>query len=134
MRPAAAVWGAMLQLGESTMIAELDIGLNENGDAAVPGAGLPLMTTPRRTNERMNSIGRQNPKHGGKKSYNPAFLNPSDMERFGVSAGDIIRIHSLHGEILGVAEPEPHLRMGTLSMSHCYGPNPDEPQIGRAHV
>src|SRR3546814_3316774 len=49
------------------------------------------------------------------------------MERFGVSAGDIIRIHSLHGEILGVAEPEPHLRMGTLSMSHCYGPNPDEP-------
>src|SRR3546814_15360280 len=74
----------------------------------------------------MNSIGRQNPKLGGKKSYNPAFLNPSDMERFGVLAGDIIRIHSLHGEILGVAESEPHLRMGTLSMSHSYGQTPDK--------
>src|SRR3546814_13056610 len=85
----------MLQLGDPTMIAELDIVLNENGDTAVPSAEFPLMMTPRRTNEMMNSIGRQNPKLGGKKSYNPAFLNPSAMERFGVSAGDIIRIHSL---------------------------------------
>src|SRR3546814_17200017 len=104
----------MLQLGDPSMIAELDIVLNENGDTAVPSAEFPLMMTPRRTNEMMNSIGRQNPKLGGKKSYNPAFLNPSDMERFGVSAGELIRIHSLHGEILGVAEPEPHLPMGKL--------------------
>src|SRR3546814_6444067 len=108
------------------MIAELDIVRNENGDTAVPSAEFPLMMTPRRTNEMMNSIGRQYPKLGRKKSYNPAFLNPSDMERFGVSAGYIIRIPSLHREILGVADPEPHLSMGTLSLSYCYGPNPNE--------
>src|SRR3546814_7482008 len=133
LKPRASDCDAMLQLGDPTMIAELDIVLNENGDTAVPSAEFPLMMTPRRTNEMMHSIGRQNPKLGGKKSYNPAFLNPSDMKRFGVSAGDIIRIHSLHGEIPGVAEPGSHLHMGKLSMPHCSGPNPDE-QIGRANV
>src|SRR3546814_20113257 len=95
----------------------------ENGDTAVPSAEFPLMMTPRRTNEMMNSIVRQTPKLGGKKSYNPAFLHPSDMERFGASAGDIIRIHSLHGEILGVATTEPHLRLGPLSMPPPLAPH-----------
>src|SRR3546814_9251364 len=78
VKPRASDCDAMLQLGDPTMIAELDIVLNENGDTAVPSAEFPLMMTPRRTNEMMNSIGRQNPKLGGKKSYNPALLNPSE--------------------------------------------------------
>src|SRR3546814_14200069 len=80
VKPRASDCDAMLQLGDPTMIAELDIVLNENGDTAVPSAEFPLMMTPRRTNEMMNSIGRQNPKLGGKTSYTPAFLNPSDRK------------------------------------------------------
>src|SRR3546814_9800306 len=51
VKPRASDCDAMLQLGDPTMIAELDIVLNENGDTAVPSAEFPLMMTPRRTNE-----------------------------------------------------------------------------------
>jgi anaerobic selenocysteine-containing dehydrogenase len=63
---------------------------------------------------------------GGKRPYNPAFLHPSDLEKFGVAPGDVISIRSRHGQILGVAKDDTKLAPGTLSMSHCYGPNPNE--------
>ena len=74
----------------------------------------------------MNSIGRTNPKLTARRTHNPAYLNPADLARFGLASGDIIRIRSEHGEISGVAEGELRLRPGTLSMSHCFGTNPDE--------
>jgi anaerobic selenocysteine-containing dehydrogenase len=124
--PRAADCSAMLQLADPTMMAELAVVLARNGDTAIPSAEFPLMLTPRRANEMMNSIGRTNPKLNARRSHNPAFLHPSDLERFGVTVGDIIRIRSEHGEIEGVAEAESRLRPGTLSMSHCFGTNPAE--------
>ena len=109
-----------------TMVAELAMVFAKRGDTANPSAAYPLLLIPRRANEMMNSIGRTNPKLAARRTHNPAYLNPSDLARLGVATGDIIRIRSEHGEIKGVAEAEPRLRAGTLSMSHCFGTNPDE--------
>jgi len=117
---------AMLQLADPTMMAELGVLFAKRGDTALPSAEYPLLLIPRRANEMMNSIGRNGAILAVRRSHNPAFLNPADMERFGVVPGDIIAIESEHGRIQGVAEAEPRLRRGTLSMSHCFGTNPDE--------
>lgn len=117
---------ARLELGDPHMIAELGQVLAERGGAVSPDADFPLLMTARRRNEVLNSIGRNNPRLVGRQRYNPAFLSPADLERFAISAGDVIRIRSRHGEIIGVAEAEATLRPGTLSMAHCFGANPDE--------
>ncbi|CAH0495415.1 molybdopterin-dependent oxidoreductase [Novosphingobium sp. CECT 9465] len=117
---------AMLQLGDPTMMAELGVVFTNRGDTANPSDEFPLMLIPRRANEMMNSIGRTNPKLAARRTHNPAYLNPADIAHFGMASGDIISIRSRHGEIKGVVEAEPRLRAGTLSMSHCFGTNPDE--------
>jgi len=99
--PRAADCTAMLQLADPTMLAELATVFERRGDTA-------------------------NPKLTARRTHNPAYLNPSDLARFGLASGDIIRIRSEHGEISGVAEAELRLRPGTLSMSHCFGTKPDE--------
>lgn len=124
--PRASDCDAMLELADTTMMDELGEVFRLDGDTAVPDAEFPLLFTPRRANEFMNSIGRMNPKLGGKRGYNPAFINPADLEQFGIAAGEVISIQSRFGTIYGVAESEPKLRAGTLSMAHCFGPNPDE--------
>ena len=116
----------MLELGDATMMAELAIVFENRGDTTQPSVDYPLLLIPRRSNEMMNSIGRTNPKLAARRAHNPAFLNPSDLALYGVMSGDIIRIRSEHGEIQGVAEADSRLRPGTLSMSHCFGTNPDE--------
>lgn len=74
----------------------------------------------------MNSIGRNNPKLTVKRRHNPAFVNPAELQRFGVTSGEVVRIRSVHGVIDGVVEVDSRLRPGVLSMSHCFGTNPDE--------
>ncbi|MDE2563174.1 MAG: molybdopterin-dependent oxidoreductase [Sphingomonadales bacterium] len=124
--PRAEDCTAMLQLGDPTMMAELAAVFERRGDTANPCEEYPLLLIPRRANEMMNSIGRTNPKLAARRTHNPAYLNPSELARLGIASGDIIRIRSRHGEIKGVAEAESRLRPGTLSMSHCFGTNPDE--------
>ena len=124
--PRAEDCTAMLELGDSTMMAELNAVFVNRGDTTHPSADYPLLLIPRRSNEMMNSIGRTNPKLAARRTHNPAFLNPADLVLHGVTSGDIIRIRSEHGEIQGVAEADSRLRPGTLSMSHCFGTNPDE--------
>jgi anaerobic selenocysteine-containing dehydrogenase len=115
-----------LQLGDPDMMAELQQVFARRGDTALPSEEFPLLLTPRRVMEMQNSIGRTTPQLATRKPHNPAYLNPLDLERFGLKSGDLIRIRSKYGEIVGVARPEANLRPGTLSMSHGYGHNPDE--------
>lgn len=117
---------AYFELADATMMAELAVVHANRGDLPQPDSEYPLLMTPRRTNEVLNSIGRTNPKLGGKKPYNPAYLNPADIARFGVKAGDTVRIRSRFGEVIGIIEAEEKLRAGTLSLSHCFGGNPNE--------
>ncbi len=115
-----------LELADIRMMSELDTVFTENGATAAPSADFPLLFTSRRSSLMYNSIGRLNPMQGGRQGYNPAFLNPADLERHGLRTGDLIRIRSRHGEVIGIAEAEAGLRPGTLSMSHGFGVNPGE--------
>lgn len=117
---------ARLELGDVHMLAELATVCGERGGKVVADTEYPLLMTARRRNEVLNSIGRMNPRLVGRQPYNPAYLSPVDLEKYDIRAGDVIRIRSRHGEIIGVAEAESSLRRGTLSMSHCFGTNPDE--------
>ncbi len=115
-----------LELADEFMMKELEQVGEKRGDTAQPDVDYPILMTPRRMNEVLNSIGRTNPKLGGKHPFNPAYLSPEDLTRYGVQTGDLIRIRSRHGEVVGVATAEPGLRPGTLSMAHCFGNNPAE--------
>ncbi|WP_062344074.1 molybdopterin-dependent oxidoreductase [Novosphingobium sp. CCH12-A3] len=117
---------AKLELADPTMMAELAVVLTNRGDTTAPSEEFPLLVIPRRANEMMNSIGRNNPKLTAKRNYNPAFMSPADLSVQGLAAGDIVSIRSAHGEIQGVVEADARLRPGTVSMSHCFGTNPDE--------
>jgi anaerobic selenocysteine-containing dehydrogenase len=52
-------------------------------------------------------------------------MHPADLEALGVAKGERVVIRSNHGSIEGVAWPDPALRRGLVSMSHCWGDNPD---------
>ena len=108
------------------MMQELDQILASRGDVPEPTNEFPLLLITRRDNDFYNSTGRHNPRLGGRRPYNPAFLHPEDLARFGVRGGDLVQVRSQHGNIQAVAAPDTRLRPGTLSMSHCFGPNPDE--------
>jgi anaerobic selenocysteine-containing dehydrogenase len=124
--PRDADCDAWFELADGFMLAELRTIFEKRGDLPQPSPDFPLLMTPRRTNEVLNSIGRTNPRLGGKRPYNPAFLNPVDLEKYGIRSGDAITIRSPFGEVSAIAEVEHRLRPGTLSISHCFGGNPDE--------
>jgi anaerobic selenocysteine-containing dehydrogenase len=126
VQPRDPTCDAYMELADPYMLAELQVVFDKRGDTPQPSEAYPLLMTPRRMNNVMNSIGRMNPKLGGRKPYNPAFLNPQDLEKYGLKSGDVVSVRSQHGEIVSVVEAEARLRPGTLSMAHCFGPNPDE--------
>jgi anaerobic selenocysteine-containing dehydrogenase len=86
----------------------------------------PMLLIPRRENRVMNTYGRTVPGMLGNRTYNPAFMNPEDLEALGCQAGDIVDISSEHDTIVGVVESDPDLRRGLVSMSHSFGGNPGE--------
>jgi len=84
----------------------------------------------RRMRHTFNSIA-HNPATKGL-PYNPAFMNPEDMERLGLVDGAIVEIRSRYGAILGIVEQESSIRPGLLSMAHGYGAGPDRDDELRA--
>jgi anaerobic selenocysteine-containing dehydrogenase len=80
----------------------------------------------RRLNDVYNSSGRDIPKLMQNGRYNPAYMNPSDMETLGLHAGDVVEIASSRAKILGVVEEALDVRPGVISMSHAFGDAPDE--------
>jgi anaerobic selenocysteine-containing dehydrogenase len=85
----------------------------------------------RRLPDVHNSAGRDIPKLVRKYAYNPAFMNPVDLEKLGLKSGDVVEITSDHATILGVVEPEAELRSGVVSMPHGFGDNPGTPEDRR---
>lgn len=80
----------------------------------------------RRMHNVYNSSGRQLEKLTRRYSYNPAFMNPDDLEALGLASGDIVEIRSADGEVLGIVEPAPDVRRGVISMAHAWGDAPSE--------
>ena len=52
---------------------------------------------------------------------NFAYMNPEDMKRENISDGDKINIHSDSGSVVGTTKADNTVRVGVISMSHCFG-------------
>ncbi|MGI9324567.1 MAG: molybdopterin-containing oxidoreductase family protein [Pseudomonadales bacterium] len=79
----------------------------------------------RRLNDVYNSSGRDIAKLQRNHRYNPAFMNPADLEVLGLHAGDVVEISSDHATILGVVEEATDVRPGVVSMAHAFGDAPE---------
>ncbi|SEH19235.1 Anaerobic selenocysteine-containing dehydrogenase [Sphingopyxis sp. YR583] len=95
-------------------------------DPARLDADFPFRLISRRMRESQNSFGRNFPAVRERFQYNPAFMNPADMEELGLAAGDAVEIVSPRAAIEGRVRPEPSLRRGVVSMAHCWGGLPDK--------
>jgi anaerobic selenocysteine-containing dehydrogenase len=96
------------------------------GESVTEDPEHPFLLTCRRLLDVHNSAGRDIEKLVRKYRYNPAFMNPDDLEALGIAPGDVIEIRSDHAAILGVAEAEANLRRGIVSMPHAFGDAPTD--------
>ncbi len=79
----------------------------------------------RRMNDVYNSSGRDIPRLVRNHRYNPAYMNPDDIEALGLHDGDVVEIASDHAKILGIVEAAPDIRPGVVSMAHAFGDAPE---------
>lgn len=75
----------------------------------------------RRMRELMNSLGREIDRLP-RQPFNPAFLNPSEMERLDLAEDSPVRISSAHGSVLAQARSDETVRPGVVAMTHCWSP------------
>ena len=120
-----------LEVGNALMLGELAEVRAQDFETRQANAGYPFLLVPRRSYQFLNSSFRTNPRVARRKPYNPAFMNPADLARLGLTNGDVITIRSKHDMIQGVVEAEPVLRAGVISMSHAFGGNPGEDEDAR---
>lgn len=114
------VLNASSMLEELSQVAKEDFRQQQSTDA------YPLRLVPRRSNNFMNSSGRNLEILTKDKPYNPTFMHPDDIDRYGVRAGDVVKIESVHGKIYGVVEADSTLRPGVVAMTHAFGGLPSE--------
>jgi anaerobic selenocysteine-containing dehydrogenase len=118
--PAEAGNTARLDVANPAALAELA------ACAQAPPRRDGLVLVPRRDNRMINSTGRTVPGLMGGRPYNPAFLHPDDMVALGLTSGDAVEIRSDRAAVIGIAEADPDLRPGVLSMSHGFGECPGD--------
>lgn len=88
----------------------------------------PLRLVSRRMREVMNTLGMNWPDSRKRVPYNPAYLHPDTLQAAAIVPGDRIAITSDNGRIEAITEADPTLLPGVISMSHCWGGLPDEPE------
>ena len=54
-------------------------------------------------------------------NYNPAFMNPDDLEDLGLRPGDEVRIRSRHGHVRAIVDEDPGLRRKVVALMHGFG-------------
>ena len=57
------------------------------------------------------------------KFYNPAYMNPEDMQSRNLIDGDKLSIRSAHGSVQAIVETDQDLPPGSVSLMFAYGPN-----------
>lgn len=80
----------------------------------------------RRDRHRMNSIGSTLPALRRRTPYNAAHLNPADLARLGLAAGEWMEVRSADGAVKVVADADESVRRGVISLSHGFGGLPGE--------
>ena len=116
-----------LDIGHPEMIEELDEVRAEAFNAHAGYADEDTYThrlVSRRLNDVYNSSGRDIPRLVRNHRYNPAYMNPDDIDALGLTDGDVVEISSERATILGVVESAADLRPGVISMAHAFGDAP----------
>jgi anaerobic selenocysteine-containing dehydrogenase len=125
--PKAAGWTGRLELANPDMMRDLAAVAAQLGSAPASTAAdqYPFRLVCRRALHMYNSTFNDRATNRGK-AYNPAFMNPHDLDGNGIAAGDVIMISSRWSTIMAIAEPDDELRRGLISITHGYGGEPGE--------
>lgn len=118
-----AGWEGKLDIGNAYLLGELGEIANE---PLAKDTRFAYRLVSRRLQDIYNSSGRDIPRLTRKWAYNPAFMNPADLQKEGLATGDSIEIASDYERILGVVENDPSVRAGVISMAHAFGGLPEE--------
>jgi anaerobic selenocysteine-containing dehydrogenase len=124
VEPAEPDCEARLRLDDPTMLAELQDWHTAATDCT--DASYPFRLVPRRSNNFMNSTGRNIGRLQGAKPWNPALMHPDDLASLGLESGTSIRLRSPWDAIPAVVEADPTLRRGVIAMTHGFGGLPGE--------
>lgn len=107
------------------------------GEIRSNGRSFSHLLSNRRLPYTMCSTGTALPNTRKRLPYNPAFLNPEDLQALRAESGDVLRITSDHGSILAVAESDATVRPGVVSLTHGFGGEPadvDQDWDGSANI
>jgi anaerobic selenocysteine-containing dehydrogenase len=84
----------------------------------------PFLLAVRRDRRTMNSLGRRAPSFSVP-AANPCSLHPEDLSALGLTAGELVRVSSAHGEVVAECRSDPTLRRGVVTLTHGFGDLPD---------
>ena len=114
--PASEDNGARLELCPEDVAQELETVQQEGQDSRYR-----YYLTSRRILEALNSAYRESSNTRRRYPVNWAYFNPDDMAREGIGEGDMIRLQSEAGSVVGVVKVDSGLRPGVISMTHMFG-------------
>jgi anaerobic selenocysteine-containing dehydrogenase len=81
----------------------------------------PFRLVGRRLKHALNSLGSELPGLAKVATTNYAYVHPADLDELGAKAGDLLQITSPRAAVVGVAESDPDIKQGVISMSHSWG-------------
>ena len=107
------------------VVKEISVVLSEKTGAEVingfDATKFPFRLISRRLKHVLNSLGREIPGLARVGTTNAAYMNPLDMRDLSLSDGELVRITSPSGEVVGVAEGSDTIKRGVISISHSWG-------------
>jgi len=107
------------------VVEELAVVLTEQTGAEVidgfDAGKFPYRLISRRLKHVLNSLGREIPGLARVGTTNAAYMNLDDMKELDIADGDLVRITSPSGRVVGVAEGSDTIKRGVISMSHSWG-------------
>jgi anaerobic selenocysteine-containing dehydrogenase len=92
-----------------------------NGRTLLAARGYAYRLAVRRLRDGLNSAGLGLPSIKARLPYNPVYMNPADMQEEAIAEGERVEVRSAHGAIEVVAEADPTLRRGVVSIVHGFG-------------
>lgn len=122
VEPKEAGWSGRLDVGNETMMADLEAIVTSA--APCRDDDHPLRLIVRRMVHVMNSPTVAAPT--GRPAYNPACLHPDDLSELGIDDGALVEIRSRRASVVAVAQADATLRPGTVSMTHSFGDLPGQ--------
>ncbi|MBO0729594.1 MAG: molybdopterin-dependent oxidoreductase, partial [Acidimicrobiaceae bacterium] len=116
-----------LEVGEPVMMEYLEHHHAAGRTGAAPTPEYPFVFIGRRLKHVVNGTGQEIERLRREGTYNPVFMNPTDMAALQLTDGQGVEVRSAHGAIQGFVQRDDGLRTGVVSISHAFGRNPEDP-------